>query len=84
MFYIRRNRKWKDNTFKSNRKLDTFDEGKIIVDGIDISKLSETEANVYRSREIGFIFQEYNLIEEFDVYDNIALSYELKERKLMI
>jgi len=63
-------------------KLDTFDEGKIIVDGIDISKLSETEANVYRSREIGFIFQEYNLIEEFDVYDNIALSYELQGKKI--
>src|ERR671922_633189 len=47
--------------------------GKIFVDGIDVAELSETELAVWRSRNIGFIFQFYNLIPVLTAIENIEL-----------
>ena len=58
--------------------LDSITEGSIIVDGNDISNFSESKFCDYRNTHIGFIFQDYHLIDELTVYDNIVLSLNLR------
>lgn len=57
--------------------LDSITSGKIEVNGNDISAFSERESCNYRNSQLGFIFQDYHLIDELSVYDNIALSLNL-------
>ena len=57
--------------------LDYPTEGKVTVDGKDIFKLKETELTIFRRRNIGFIFQNYNLVPVLNVYENIVLPIEL-------
>lgn len=52
--------------------LEPYDSGSLIVDGIDVKSLSETEARIFK-KSIGMIFQQFSLLERFSVYDNIAL-----------
>lgn len=54
--------------------LDNVTSGSIEVDGNDLAKFKEKEFCNYRNTHIGFIFQDYHLIDELTVYDNIALS----------
>jgi len=56
--------------------LDTFDAGQYYLNEIDVGILNETERTKLRRREIGFIFQSYNLIPVLDVFDNV--SYPLR------
>lgn len=58
--------------------LDSCDEGKIIVDNKEISSLKEKELDLYRNSYVGFIFQEFNLLEEFNVKENIEISLKLQ------
>ena len=58
--------------------LDSLTSGTISVDGNDISSLKESEFANYRNTHIGFIFQDYHLIEELTVYENILLSLNLR------
>lgn len=53
--------------------LDVFDEGRYIFDGADVTNLSENERSVFRNINIGFVFQQFNLIETLNVYQNIEL-----------
>lgn len=57
--------------------LDYPTEGRVTVDGKDIFKLKETELTIFRRRNIGFIFQSYNLVPVLNVYENIVLPIEL-------
>lgn len=57
--------------------------------GQDVSKLSERQKTDLRKRNIGFVFQNFNLIEELSVYENIELpliylGWRKKERKLRV
>ena len=61
--------------------LDKITEGAIRVDGNDLSKLNERELCDYRNTYIGFIFQDYHLIDELTVFDNISLSLDLRDLK---
>lgn len=61
--------------------LDTPTGGKIFVQGQDISKLKKKEQTVFRRRNIGFIFQNYSLMPELTVYDNIALPATMDFRR---
>ena len=65
--------------------LDKITSGKIEVDGNDISALSEQQMCNYRNTHIGFIFQDYHLIEELTVYENMVvlnyISYENLEHE---
>ncbi|MEH6942746.1 ABC transporter ATP-binding protein [Bacillus sp. JJ722] len=57
--------------------LDTPTSGKVIVDGTDITKMKKDELTIFRRRNIGFVFQNYNLIPILNVYENIVLPIEL-------
>ena len=57
--------------------IDTLSSGTIIVDDIDISKLSEKELTKYRRLDVGFVFQFYNLIPNLTAIENVELSSEL-------
>ena len=56
--------------------IDSPDSGSIIVNGRDITKLTDAEANRYRREEIGFIFQFYNLIPTLTALENVELALE--------
>lgn len=56
--------------------LDTPTSGSIEVDGIDIAKLSPTKQTAYRSKKIGFVFQQYNLIPNLSALENVMLALE--------
>ena len=51
--------------------LDSFDAGRYVLDGDDVTKLSDGEMSRIRNRKIGFIFQSFNLIPDLNVFDNI-------------
>lgn len=59
--------------------LDTPTRGEITLKGQDITKLSESDLAVLRGRTIGFIFQQYNLIQSMSAYGNVMLPLELQE-----
>ena len=51
--------------------LETFNEGRYLLDGKDVSKLSDYDRSKIRNVKIGFIFQSFNLIPDLNVYDNV-------------
>ena len=51
--------------------LDTFDKGRYLLDGVDVSRLGDADMSRIRNRKIGFIFQSFNLIPDLNVHDNI-------------
>ncbi|MCH9009819.1 MAG: ATP-binding cassette domain-containing protein, partial [Chloroflexi bacterium] len=51
--------------------------GEIIVDGLDISRLSERDRTLFRRRNIGLVFQFFNLIPTLNVWENLMLPLEL-------
>lgn len=53
--------------------LDTPTEGTYLLDGKDVSQLSERERTNIRKGVIGFVFQSFNLIDELNVYENVEL-----------
>ena len=56
--------------------------GKVFVDGKDIYNLSEDNLAIFRRREVGLIYQFYNLIPILNVEENITLPLELDNRKI--
>lgn len=57
--------------------MDAVSEGKVIVDGIDIVKLSDRERTIYRRNDIEFAFQFYNLISNLTARENVELALEI-------
>ncbi|HEY8134237.1 MAG TPA: ABC transporter ATP-binding protein [Thermoanaerobaculia bacterium] len=51
--------------------LDTFDTGTYLLDGKDVSRLSDSEMSRIRNQNIGFVFQSFNLIPDLNVFDNV-------------
>jgi putative ABC transport system ATP-binding protein len=60
--------------------LDTFDRGRYVLDGVDVTGLDDDEQSHLRNERIGFIFQSFNLIPDLDVYDNVEVP--LRYRRL--
>lgn len=67
--------------------LDTPTSGSVIVRGDELAKKNDEELTIFRRRNIGFIFQNYNLVLILNVYENIVLPVELDgdtvDRKFM-
>lgn len=66
--------------------LDTIDEGRYILDGQDVSKISEHERTLMRRGKIGYVFQSFNLLDELTVAENVELplvylNVPVEERK---
>ncbi|RII31671.1 MAG: ABC transporter ATP-binding protein [Geobacter sp.] len=57
--------------------IDSADNGAIIVDGVDIATLSESELAAWRASHVGFIFQFYNLIPVLTAFENVELPLQL-------
>ena len=62
--------------------MDSVSAGTITVAGEIISAFDERARTLYRRRRVGFIFQDYNLINELTVYENIILPFQLKGKKI--
>lgn len=61
--------------------VDTPNSGNVIIDGKDITRLSDEEMSVFRRRKIGFVFQAYHLIPVLTVEENIRMPILLDHRK---
>lgn len=62
--------------------LDTATSGSIKVKGKELSKFNDEKLTIFRRRQIGFIFQNYNLVPVLNVYENIVLPVELDGDKV--
>ncbi len=60
--------------------LDNISGGSINVNGNELSAMSENELSNYRNTHIGFIFQDYHLIDSLTIYENIMLSLKLQHK----
>lgn len=61
--------------------LDTPTSGKVLIDGGDVFRMKDEKLTIFRRRNIGFIFQAFNLIPELDVEQNITFPVLLDYRK---
>jgi putative ABC transport system ATP-binding protein len=61
--------------------LDTPTSGSVEVGGKELSKMNDDQLTIFRRRNIGFIFQNYNLVPILNVYENIVLPIELDGEK---
>lgn len=64
--------------------LDTVDSGNIIINDINIAKLSEKQLTNYRRKNTGYIFQDYNLISTLTLYENIELAQNISDNPIDI
>jgi putative ABC transport system ATP-binding protein len=54
--------------------LDTLTSGRVIVDGVDLAKLSENELVRYRAEKVGFVFQQFHLVPYLTALENVMLA----------
>ena len=59
--------------------IDKATSGQIEIDGYNIAELSENDLASFRREHLGFVFQEYNLLDTLTVYENIALALTIKQ-----
>ncbi len=62
--------------------VDTPSEGKVLIDGTDISTLNRTQAAIFRRRKVGLIYQFYNLIPTLTIQKNILMPLLLDKRQV--
>ena len=62
--------------------LDIPSEGTVIVDDIDLSKMNNEQMAIFRRRKVGFVFQQYNLIPDLNVYENVVFPLQLDGRHI--
>ena len=58
--------------------IDRVTSGHIYLEGKDITKLKGNELNKFRREELGFIFQDFNLLDTLSAYENIALALSIQ------
>lgn len=61
--------------------IDTITSGELIINNTDITKLKSKEIEKFRRDELGFIFQDFNLLDTLTAYENIALALTIQKRK---
>lgn len=62
--------------------LDQPTSGRVLVDGEDLSSYTDAQMAVFRRRNMGFVFQQFNLLDEYTVETNLCLPLKLDGRKL--
>lgn len=62
--------------------LDNPTSGQVIVDGQDLSHMTADELTIFRRRNIGFVFQQYNLVPMLNVWENIILPVKLDGKNI--
>ena len=62
--------------------LDNPTSGQVIVDGQNLSHMTDEELTIFRRRNIGFVFQQYNLVPMLNVWENIVLPVKLDGKKV--
>lgn len=62
--------------------LDTPTSGEVIVNGQKLQEMDKDEQTIFRRRNIGFVFQNYNLLPLLNVYENIVLPIQLDKQKI--
>ena len=62
--------------------LDVPTAGEVYVDGRRLSDMNREQLTVFRRRWVGFVFQNYNLVPDLNVYENVVLPIELDGRKI--
>ena len=62
--------------------LDKYDSGDLIINGKSTKNFTAKDFDAYRNTHIGFIFQDFNLLENYSIGKNISLSLELKNEKV--
>lgn len=60
--------------------IEKFDSGTYLFDNVNVKDLSEKELAEIREKKIGYVFQEYFLLDELTVYDNIFISLMLNKK----
>lgn len=61
--------------------IDTMNGGQVFYDAVDISKMNEDELSDFRQKNLGFVFQDYNLLDTLNVEENIMLPMVLIGKK---
>ena len=64
--------------------LDAPTHGEIVINGINIYKLGDKERTLFRRRNIGFVFQDFNLISELSAEENVVFPILLEHKKVDI
>lgn len=62
--------------------LDKFDSGDMFILGKSTKDFKQADFDSYRNTYIGFIFQEFNILEDYDVYENIVLALQLQQSSI--
>lgn len=62
--------------------MDTVSEGRIIVDGREISSYKEKDMTLYRRYDVGFVFQFYNLVQNLTLRENVELATQICKKPL--
>jgi putative ABC transport system ATP-binding protein len=60
--------------------IDTVTSGRILIDGNDITAMNPKRLSKFRRNELGFIFQDFNLLDTLTAYENIALALTILKR----
>ena len=61
--------------------MDTSDSGNILIKGEDITHMKDKKLSAFRRRNIGFVYQDYNLFPEYTAYENIVFPVHLDKRR---
>ena len=61
--------------------IDNVTTGEIIINNSNITNLNSTDLDKFRQNELGFIFQDFNLLDTLTAYENIALALTIKGEK---
>ena len=61
--------------------LDRPTSGKVLIDGVDMFSFSDEKMAIFRRRSMGFVFQRFNLLDEYSVLNNICMPLRLDGRK---
>ena len=61
--------------------LDKQNSGELVLNGKSFAEFKNSDFDSYRNNYLGFVFQDFNLIEEYNVYKNIEIAYSLQKKK---